>query len=53
MTDPFPWLPFEPATLQRAKAADPVGYIVKPFTMVELKRKIGELITRNCGDNHS
>jgi CheY-like chemotaxis protein len=29
------------------------GYIVKPFTMTELKQKIGELITRNCGDNHS
>ena len=23
------------------------GYIVKPFTMTELKQKIGELITRN------
>jgi two-component system cell cycle response regulator DivK len=29
------------------------GYIVKPFTMIELKRKIGELITQNCDDNHS
>jgi two-component system, cell cycle response regulator DivK len=29
------------------------AYIVKPFTMVELKQKIGELITRYCGENHS
>jgi CheY-like chemotaxis protein len=29
------------------------GYIVKPFTMLELEQKIGELITRNCGENHS
>jgi len=29
------------------------GYIVKPFTMMELKEKIGQLITRYCGDNHS
>jgi two-component system, cell cycle response regulator DivK len=29
------------------------GYIVKPFTMMELQRKIGELITRNYDDNHS
>ena len=29
------------------------AYIVKPFTMMELKEKIGELITRNCGENHS
>jgi two-component system, cell cycle response regulator DivK len=28
------------------------GYIVKPFTMMELQRKIGELIA-NCGENHS
>jgi len=29
------------------------GYIVKPFTMMELKEKIGQLITRYCGENHS
>ena len=29
------------------------GYIVKPFTMMELKEKIGDLITRYCGENHS
>jgi two-component system, cell cycle response regulator DivK len=29
------------------------GYIVKPFTMMELKEKIGELITRNSGENRS
>ena len=29
------------------------GYIVKPFTMMELKEKIGDLITRYCGGNHS
>jgi CheY-like chemotaxis protein len=29
------------------------GYIVKPFTIVELKQKIGELITPNCGKKHS
>jgi two-component system cell cycle response regulator DivK len=28
------------------------AYIVKPFTMMELQRKIGELIA-NCGENHS
>ena len=27
------------------------GYIVKPFTMIELKQKIGELITRKAGKN--
>jgi two-component system, cell cycle response regulator DivK len=29
------------------------GYIVKPFTMTELAQKVGELITRNCGENNS
>jgi len=29
------------------------AYIVKPFTMMELKEKIGELITQNCRENHS
>jgi Response regulator containing a CheY-like receiver domain and an HD-GYP domain len=29
------------------------AYIVKPFTMMELKEKIGDLITRYCGENHS
>ena len=29
------------------------GYIVKPFTMMELAQKVGELITRNCGENNS
>ena len=28
------------------------GYIVKPFTIMELQRKISELITI-CGENHS
>jgi CheY-like chemotaxis protein len=29
------------------------GYIVKPFTMMELQRKIGELIIQNCAENPS
>jgi two-component system, cell cycle response regulator DivK len=28
------------------------GYIVKPFTMLELAQKVGDLITR-CGENNS
>ena len=28
------------------------GYIVKPFTMMELAQKVGDLITR-CGENNS
>jgi CheY-like chemotaxis protein len=44
---------FRPDELKTCLEAGCNGYIVKPFTMMELKRKIGELITPNCGENHS